>query len=250
MHRFFVPPSAIQGDTVAFAREQARQLARVLRARPGQRVVVLDDSGLERLVRLTVVGPREALGKVEETVSGRGEPSLRLVLYMAVLKGDRFELVLQKGTELGVAAFVPVLFARSVSRPDAMAWARGRRGRWERILREAAEQSGRSRLPRLGEPMTLEEAASAARGLRLAPWEGEGSRSLRSLLEGLDGPPGEVSLLVGPEGGFEPWEVEVVRSRGFHTVGLGPRILRAETAAIVSTALVMHHGGQMEGGPG
>ena len=233
MHRFFVPPESIDGDAVTLSGAVARQLARVLRSRPGDRIAVLDDSGSEYLVALTSVRPESAHGTVEERRSSiSAEPSVRIALYQAMLKADRFELVLQKATELGVSAFVPMLCARSV--PTGRVGGRGER--WRRIITEAAEQSGRGRLPTLSEPVELVKAFDDLKGLALIPWEREAETGLKTALSRIapDSRGGEnsIDVFIGPEGGFTSEEVGCARARGVVSVSLGRRILRAETAAV------------------
>ncbi|MBL7200309.1 MAG: 16S rRNA (uracil(1498)-N(3))-methyltransferase [Anaerolineae bacterium] len=249
MHRFFVPPESISQGLVTFDAALAHQLRNVLRMRPGEQVTALDDSGWEYLVELTSLEPDRALGCVCGQNPSQGEPRLRLTLYQSMLKGDRFEWVLQKGTELGVSAFVPVLSRRSVVR-DAGRMEK-RRPRWERILREAAEQSRRGRLPQLAVPVSFDAACRESvrvHDLSLIPWEDAGTGSLLDALRALDAPPKSVALLIGPEGGFEREEVMLARRQEIGVVTLGPRILRAETAALASVAIVMSELGEMGAG--
>ena len=141
------------------------------------------------------------------------------------------DFLVQKCSELGVSRIVPVITARSVVRPGP-----AKRGRWEKIAREAARQCGRADVPDIGDPVAL-AAALAAPELprrRLMAWEGEGGTPLRSRPDGVE----PTALLVGPEGGFTAAEVEAARHAGFDTVTLGHRILRVETAAMVAVALV------------
>ena len=147
------------------------------------------------------------------------------------------DFLVQKTSELGVARIVPVVTERSVARPGAEG-ADGKRARWEKIAREAARQCGRADLPIVDPPVALAEALAGPDlpARRLALFEGERSRSLRAALEGTQ--PAATALLVGPEGGFAPAELAVARAAGFEAVGLGERILRVETAAIVAVALV------------
>ena len=162
MHRFFVPPTCIDGDVVRLAGDVARQIARVLRARPGDRIVVLDDTGWEYHVVLDHVTPHNVSGTVTERVTSRAEPGIGIALYVAVLKSDRFEFVLQKGTELGVSVFVPVFCARSVPRDKRSARSARRSQRWQRIVSEAAEQSHRGRLPSVRAPVDFPTACDEA----------------------------------------------------------------------------------------
>ncbi len=247
MHRFFVPPDCIQGDAVALPGDVARQLARVLRARPGDQVIVLDSSGWEYQVTLTRVDAGLATGTVTGRQASQGEPQVRVTLYLGVLKGDKLELVLQKCTELGVAAFVPVFCARSVPRDRQGQWAEGRYPRWRKIIAEAAEQSRRGLLPSLEAPLEFQQACDTCQGLGLVPWEEERTTGLRAALVGWRKGGGPIGIFIGPEGGFTREEVDYARARGIVPVSLGRRILRAETASIAAVAAIMYDLGEMEG---
>lgn len=236
-YRFFVPPGSFSGEAVRVAdADLARQLGRVLRLGPGDRVLFLDGSGDACEVELAEVGREVVAGRVlgREHVA---EPAVALALYVALLRPERFEWVLQKGTELGASRFVPVLFARSLPAERA----EGRRGeRWQRIIREAAEQCGRGRLPALAAPLSFAEACAeaAAAELPLILWEGA-APPLRELLR--RGPaPASVALLSGPEGGVAPEELTAAGEHGIMPVSLGPRILRAETAPIAAAAALFY----------
>ena len=247
MHRFFVPPECIDGDEVVVTGPVARQLAMVLRAAPGDRIALLDDTGAEYFVTLSRVGPREAAG----AVTGRAvdaEPPPPIALYQALLKADRFEQALQKCTELGVSRFVPMVTERCVPRVDAK-WAANRYPRWRRIVTEAAEQSGRRRIPALEAAVSLEAACDGAEGVRLIPWEGERVTGIRAALRAAG--PGAlrdgVSVFVGPEGGLTEAEIAYAASRGVEPVSLGPRVLRSETAAMAAVAAVQYELGELGG---
>jgi 16S rRNA (uracil1498-N3)-methyltransferase len=218
-------------------------MERVLRLRVGDHVLLLDNSGREHEVELTALTAAAAQGAVLASRQGTGEPSVRLVLYQALIKGQRFDWVLEKGTELGAAGFVPVVSSRSLVRPSQESVARLER--WRRVIVEAAEQSGRCRLSAISLPLPFDEACASAPGLRILPWEGEREASLSDVLAA-ERPVDAVSLFIGPEGGFPPEEVELARQHGVRTVSLGRRILRAETAAIAAAALVLHELGQFK----
>ncbi len=245
LHRFFINAEQIKGTDVLLKQPHTHQIRNVLRMHPGDRIVVLDNSGWEYLVELTSVDREEVRGQIVEKRLNTSEPSVKVTLYQALLKGENFELVLQKGTEIGVVSFVPLISERCiVSDVDYVV---KRRERWERIIAEAAEQSGRGFLPRLEEPVLFARACRDLKlrgGLALMPWEGERKRSLREALAG-DKKPFSISIIVGPEGGFSEKEVEMARRYGIITVSLGPRILRAETAGIVAAALVLYELGDM-----
>ena len=247
MHRFFVPPTWIEGDRARLEGEVAHQVSRVLRMSPGDEVVLLDDSGMEYTLLLTGFNRGSVQGEIVSTKEGRGEPALKITLYQGMLKGEKFQWVLQKGTEMGVSAFAPVLCHRSIAQ-DYAGWQKARYPRWQRIITEAAEQSGRCRLPSLVAPMTFKDACKEVKGpgLSIVPWEQERAVGLRSILDdmGLEGVGlSHVNIFIGPEGGLEDWEVAHASSCGVVPVSLGQRILRSETAAIATVAAVMYAAG-------
>jgi 16S rRNA (uracil1498-N3)-methyltransferase len=254
MHRFFVPPSSVDGDTVILTGAVVHQIKNVLRLRAGDTIVVLDDSGWEYRVQLISLENHKVEGTVESKTLALTEPRTKVTLYQSLLKGDKFEWVLQKGTELGIVEFVPVVANRCVigSVDDV---SEDRLQRWHRIILEAAEQSHRGRLPRLHEPMLFAQACERARrtDLALLPWEGEKIRALHSMLTfSSDTPvtaqgktsymrrPFSISVFIGPEGSFTTREVDQARRYGIVPVTLGPRILRAETAALVAATIILH----------
>ena len=249
MHRFFVPSGSIQGDAVTLTGDIAQQLARVLRSRPGDRIVLFDGSGSEHFVTLEEVSVDQVRGVVDGTSRGAREPDTVITLYQGVLKTDRFEFVLQKGTELGVSNFVPMLCARSIPRVREGSSGAGRRSRWQRIITEAAEQSGRARIPALARPLGFSEACGRAEGLAIMPWELEDETGLKTALSRwkADGGGPSVSVLVGPEGGFTQEEADYAGAEGVVTVTLGSRVLRAETAGIATVAAVLYELGELGG---
>lgn len=243
MHHFFVSSAAIRSEKVKFGVDNARQIFRVLRLRAGDRVIVLDNSGQESEVRLDLVTPQACEGTVIQTRLSKGEPSTRLTLYLGLTQREKFEWVLQKCTEVGVAAFVPVVTSRSLVQDIRTVQRKAKR--WQAIIREAAEQSGRGILPLLEEPLLYSQALDAMHqhDLALVAWEDEQTVLLKSILKKTK--PGTVGLLIGPEGGLSAEEAEEARRSGIQCVSLGKRILRMETAAMVASAFVLHDLGEM-----
>jgi 16S rRNA (uracil1498-N3)-methyltransferase len=225
--------------------EVAHQVRDVLRLVPGATIDLLDGKGLEYPAKVLEVGRKSVRVWVGESRRGRAEPTMRLVLCLGMLKAAKFEWVLQKGTELGVAAFVPLLCERAVAATEAMGEAK--RHRWQRILVEAVEQCGGARVPELSQPRpVMHTLASLPPGaVALIPWEEEMTAPLRATLETTVAAAGaiehvsEVRLFIGPEGGFSAGEVALARRHGALPVTLGPRILRAETAALVAATLAL-----------
>jgi 16S rRNA (uracil1498-N3)-methyltransferase len=245
MHRFFVSPQAIRDNRVVMRGTVVHQIRDVLRMKPGDAFVLLDNSGYAYHAEIVTID-REALrGRVIEKWKLETEPRARLTLYQGLLKGQKFEWVLQKGTEIGIAAFVPVLAARCIvgSVEEVSA---ARLERWQKIVVEAAEQAGRAVLPPIGTAMLFAHACEyAARGgLSLIPYEGEHSRGLR---EGLANIPKskEINLFIGPEGGFTEEEIALAREHNILPVSLGPRILRAETAGLAAASAILYELGDL-----
>src|SRR5215210_1900774 len=189
-YRFFVDTGAIHGrDVLIEDSELAHQIGTVLRLRAGEKITLLDNSGWQHVVALHTVERGRVAGTVERKELAGGEPRTKITLYVALMRPERFEWVLQKGTELGVSAFVPLICERSTI-ADADALSDHKHERWRRIIREAAEQSRRGKLPRLA-PAVLFPAAcdqAAQRGTALLLWEGVGAPSLRSVLQKAEEP--------------------------------------------------------------
>jgi 16S rRNA (uracil1498-N3)-methyltransferase len=246
VNRFFVSPSSFEGEVVRLNPEQAHQVCHVLRLKPGDEIVVLDDSGTEYDVTLTTACLPETVGQVTGQRPARGEPAAHISLFQSLLAREKFEWVLQKATEVGVTSFVPVLTERSIVRAKLIE--ERKLDRWRRILVEAAEQSQRGQIPKLDQAVAFDEAlprlSDFDRAIVAAP--SEEATSIRQALEGLPAKAGSVALLIGPEGGLTEEEVSRARQCGAVQVSLGPRILRTETAAVVASALVLHELGEME----
>ena len=247
MHRFFIPPKWIENKKVTLVEEVAHQLKNVLRMRPGRKIIVLDNSGYEYFVTLEHVARNVVIGEIYDQRPAEGEPGLRLSLYQSVLKVPKMEWILQKGTELGLAEFAPVMCERSIL--GDIETVDQKSLRWERIIQEAAEQSGRGLLPPLRPAMMFPQAcqrAHRAGGLNLIAWEAEVESDLRSVLATVEELPVQVNLFIGPEGGYTLDEVRLASGYNIIPVGLGKRILRSETAALVATAAIFYEFSQLK----
>lgn len=242
MHRFFVEPDPTLGlgAEITLPAEVTRQVGYVLRLRPGDTITLLDGSGDECLVELGHFGREAIIGRVVARRPVPGEAGRQVTLYQCVLKGEKFGWVLQKATELGVAALVPVVSTRTIPPLSEVAQP-AKAERWTRIVREAAEQSGRGRLPRLHPPLLWNAAITqaTAAGLTLLPWEGLAATGARDAPWARARAVAQCSLVIGPEGGLAAAEVEAAVAAGAIAASLGPRILRAETAALAALALLL-----------
>jgi 16S rRNA (uracil1498-N3)-methyltransferase len=244
-HRFHVPGAA-PGARVDLPEHGAHHAREVLRLRAGAAVRVFDGAGAEFDALLDEVSRRTVSARLGHRVEPRPESTLRLVLAVSPLKGDRMELVVQKATELGVAELWPVVTDRTdaAARPALHG---SRTERWERVASGAAEQCGRAVVPRVAPTTTLEGLlARPLDGARVVLLETPGHDALAALP--VD-PLASILLLVGPAGGFEPAEAGRLGAAGFLPASLGPRILRAETAAVAAVAIAQALWGDLRPSP-
>jgi 16S rRNA (uracil1498-N3)-methyltransferase len=234
LSRVYLEAALVTGTEVALPASAANHVARVLRLRAGAPIVAFDGSGLDFHCEIAAVEGDWVRVRVGEATEGRRESPLAVTLVQAVSRGERMDLTLQKATELGVRAVVPVFSTRSVVRLDERQAAAKLR-HWQAVVTSACEQSGRSVLPRVHAPLDLARylTESPRDGLRLVP-----SPGAPESLAGLGGTPERAELLVGPEGGFEESELLSAERAGFRPVRLGPRVLRTETAGIVALAVL------------
>ena len=245
MHRFFVDTEAISDDRVELRDQTALQVAKVLRLRAGENIIVLDDTGFEYLVELDRVEPKCVIGLIMSRSQKQNETAINVNLCQAVLKGDRLDYVLQKCTELGVFNFVPVLCSRSLYRGPE--WSSNRMARWRTVVKEASEQSERSHLPLISGAVGFEAACDLVQGTGIILWEREETVTLKSSLICPEiFTDRRLTIFVGPEGGFTDQEIDYARTVGIASVSLGKRILRAETAAISAVSIVMHELGELD----
>ncbi|CAG5093324.1 Ribosomal RNA small subunit methyltransferase E, RsmE [Thermobacillus xylanilyticus] len=255
MQRYIVPPAAFRGRTVIVEGDDAFHIARVMRMRPGDRVVVCDGAGREATAVLTEVTPVRAEAEAEELRPSSGEPAWTVVVAQSLPKGDKMELIIQKGTEIGAAAFVPFRSERAVVQYDGKQEAK-RLERWRKIAKEAAEQAHRGRLPEVAGVASWRELLQS-----FAEYDdvyfcyerqgGEPAAGLRTRVRETMSRAGDrplkLLIVVGPEGGFTEREAAEAVAAGARPAGLGARILRTETAALAALACLMYESGEMGG---
>jgi 16S rRNA (uracil1498-N3)-methyltransferase len=237
-HRFYAPPTQINGAQITLAADEAHHLARVLRLPIGAQVYVFDGCGNEYLCEIAHLDKHVATLNVIEPLTNPVESPLRLTLAQALIKGDKFDWVVQKATELGVTCIIPLITEHSDIR-RAEERAENKLQRWRRIALEAVKQCGRRQLVEIAEPtawtkFTLAETVSH----RLFFSERGGRRFADYGHEQSGGPPPtSIILAIGPEGGWSEAELKLTEAGGWDFISLGPRILRTETAAL--SALVL-----------
>lgn len=239
MHRFFISAELLKTSEITLPREISQQICRVLRLKSGSEIVLLDDRGFEYLSRLSEVSESHCTVSVLSKADSQGEPVTQITLLIGLTQREKFELILQKCTEIGVATFAPMITTRTLV--QKISDVEDKYPRWNKIIQEAAEQSHRGRLPLLAPTLKYADALAKSKAddsLKLILWEDEANLSIKQQLREFKGK--QVSLIVGPEGGLSAEEVELAKANGYVAVSLGKRILRMETAAIHSSGVVLY----------
>lgn len=237
---FYIPPEQIAGDKAVMTGDELRHARLTLRLGTGDAVRIVDGQGGSWEARIQSMGREESSLRLShgavEPVSG-----FNLAVAMGIVQGERFDWAIQKGTELGVSAFVPLVTERTQVRS---------RGRWkrlprlERIIVSACKQCGRARFPTISEPVSIGELDTGPYDLCVVFWEGEDVMSLKEAVGGIE-PPGSCLMVIGPVGGLTAEEVKMLNKKGAITAGMGSRILRTETAVTAGASLLQYLWGEM-----
>ena len=233
-------------DTIEITGTDAHHLMHVMRARPGQEIIVVDDENQVARMEMTAFCETAVTLTLRERLAADTESPIQLVLAQCLLKADKMDFVVQKAVELGAVGVVPVRSQNCVVRYDAKK-AAGRRDRWQKIADEAAKQCGRTALLSV-EPVTdiedfLQQEAANADTELIFCYENEQDQTVKDYLSQVTAK--RIVLLIGPEGGFSLDEAAAVAEAGGHSVTLGPRILRAETAALAALAVAQYAKGDL-----
>ncbi len=240
MTRIFFPPEELSSNIVSITGDQARHLALVLRAKPSDMISIPDGNGYEYECRIVSVHKKEIKAEVINKVPYSAESPISITLAQGISKGERMDIAIQKSTELGAVRIVPVVTKRTQARQT------DKTERWRKIALSAAQQSGRDRVPEIDESIQLEEfLASMTPGFSgIIFFEENRERDLKKVLSDLKGIK-ELTILIGPEGGFTKEEVASAKAKGFIETSLGPRILRTETAPITALSIIQYELGDM-----
>jgi 16S rRNA (uracil1498-N3)-methyltransferase len=246
-------------QTYSFSGEEARYLSDVLRIQPGENICLCDGARTDFTGRVSTVTRENVTVDLIKREPNRTEPPYEAVMYQALVKGDKMDLIIQKGVELGVSKIVPVSCIRSIVKLEGKDTPK-KIARWQKIAEEAARQCGRGTVPIVESPLSFTQAVRAAKeqsDLAFLPWECEKSRPLSQLLNdyiseltaekplSAEKLPIQKSIprlvfFIGPEGGFDPKEIDEAQAAGIKTVTLGRRILRTETAGIAVLSMFIY----------
>jgi 16S rRNA (uracil1498-N3)-methyltransferase len=244
MPGFWVEPEDVEEERLILRGAEAHHLSRVRRYRVGDRIEAVDGRGGFFQAEIVEIGKDRIVCRISARWTDRGESSVKLCLAPALIKGQRFDFIVEKATEVGVDSIAPLMTRRGVVRGGR----ERKEERWRRLAQAAVKQCGRSRLPRIRPPAELaaaiEELMAEGRTVLMGVPAGRGE-AIGDVLRREK--PGMLALLVGPEGGFAPEEEELAKEAGVRFFSWGSRILRADTASIVLAALVIHEAEQLCG---
>ena len=242
MPRFFV--ESIENDFIEITGDDARHIALSLRMKKGECLVLCDGKGKEADATIREAFPESVVLDITERRDSIAEPKTEVILYQALPKFDKLEYIIQKSVELGVSKIVPVLSSRCISRPDEKTMKK-KLERLRKISDEAAKQSGRGKLPEVGELLTFKNAVLEMKKAETSIFFFEHAEyPLREIMEKRTG--GKIAMMVGSEGGFSDDEAKFASEHGALIASLGPRILRCETAPVAALSAIMYAAGEME----
>lgn len=242
MANFYIEKSAITQNVAIISGEEAQHISRVLRMKKGDSVTLCDGEGMFYEAVLEGFDEKTVTAQILSSRIAETEPTVKITIFQGVPKNPKLETIVQKATEIGVVRIVPVDTVRCVAKLDKM----NKVDRLGKIAKEAAKQSKRGIVPEVSAPMSFKEAVkeAAKADLAIIPYEEEREISLKKALTGKN--PKTVSVMIGPEGGFEKDEITLALENGITSVTLGKRILRTETAPLVVASAVLYELGEME----
>lgn len=246
MHKFFVDSSNIINDNVNIIGDDVKHIYKVLRLSVNDIVAINDCNGNEFLGKLEEINKKEVKVKILEKLETSNESPIKIDLYQGMPKGSKMDLIVQKGTELGISKFQPII----TKRVDVAFEEYKKLDRLKRIILEACKQSKRSIIPTINEPIKFEKAKEELKqyDLIVVPYERADNYGIKSLCMNIKREDiNTIAIVIGPEGGFEEEEIEDLKKIGSNIVTLGKRILRTETAGFVATSLLCYELGDMGG---
>lgn len=232
MPKFFTDKNLISDKSLTIKGEDVAHISRVLRMKPGEEITVCDGEGNDYSAKIAEITKEEVVADIISVNKCEAEPSVKITLYQALPKQGKMEYIIQKNTELGVCEFVPVYTKRCVVKPT------DKTARWQKVAFEAAKQCGRGIIPKVRDTINIKEAAEEISKFshKAVFYECEKETTLKDVLkQGIK----EIAILIGPEGGFEQNEIEMLKGMGVPSVTLGKRILRTETAAAAVTPIIL-----------
>ncbi|MFA5575757.1 MAG: RsmE family RNA methyltransferase [Tissierellaceae bacterium] len=243
MHRFFIDKSQICQDTIEILGSDVRHIRDVLRLKVGDRIEAVAD-GYIYICQIQAIEKNRLILKELDGYRGNKESPIHIILYQGLAKGNKMDLIIQKNTELGIREFYPLATYRSVVKLKDMKREESKVNRWTLLAEEAAKQSKRDIVPKVNSIISFDEMIKLLDGKKniVVPYEDEKNQFISKELD-IEG--NTLHLIIGPEGGFEPKEIEELKAIGAKIVTLGPRTMRTETAGIVASAILLYEFGDL-----
>ncbi len=238
MPKFFVPKENINDHTIKIDGENANHILNVLRSKAGDEITVGDGEGMDYVCKIKDISGKEITAEITDIISSNAEPSVKITLFQALPKSDKMELVIQKCIEVGIDSIVPVATEHCVVKLAGKE--EKKLTRWNKIAEAAAKQCGRGKIPCVENVVSFKDAIIKASTLDmvLIPYEKEKENTLKTVCKNFKG--STIGIFIGPEGGFSLEEITLAEKSGVIPVTLGKRILRTETAGLVTTALLLY----------
>ncbi len=245
MHRFFVDKDNIENNKICITGEDVKHIKNVLRLNEGDIISVCDKQNTDYDVIILEFHKEMILCDILSTKISSSEPPVDIILYQGIPKSTKMDLIIQKSTELGIAKIIPVITERTIVKIQDRKKEEKKLERWQRISEEAAKQSKRGIIPDVCPILTFEEMLETLKdnSLTIVPYENEEKVGIKEVLKNNSNK--KINIIIGPEGGFEEWEIQSLESIGSKIVSLGPRILRTETAGFVASAIVLYELGDL-----
>ncbi len=234
MPKFFTESQYIKDNKLKIVGEDVKHISKVLRMTPGESIIVCDGNGTDYDAVITEITKDQVCADIIRPYKCEAEPKVKVTLFQALPKQGKMEYIIQKNIELGLFEFVPVFTKRCVVKPS------DKTERWQKVAESASKQSGRGIIPKVLDTITFEKAIELMlkSDLAIIPYECEDKCSLKDVLKKEN--PNSVSIMIGPEGGFDISEIEYAVEKGIKTVSLGKRILRTETASLAVLPVLMY----------
>lgn len=246
MHKFFVPENRIFENKALIEGEDVKHIYKVLRLKTGEKVNINNCNGKEYLGVINEVTKSNVTVDLIEKIEMNNESPIEVYLYQGFPKGSKLDLIIQKCTELGIKEIIPVITSRVISNVKKD---NKKLDRWNRIAFEACKQSKRSLIPKVREILDFHEAIEEMKNMDLVvvPYENATNYGIKKMKSEIKIEAKKIGIMIGPEGGFEEEEIEVLKKIGAKIVTLGPRILRTETAGFTCLSLLMYELGDLGG---
>jgi len=238
MPKFFVDKNNIGEKNIEITGDDAKHISAVLRAKVDEEIIICDGYGTDYLCRLIGINKKQVLAEIIKKYENKNEPELKITLYQGLPKGDKMELVIQKCVEIGVDKIIPVITDNTVIKIGEKAEKKSLR--WNKISEAAAKQCGRGKIPRVDKILSFKDAVKASKILdnAIIPYENERKTSIKEFVKSFNGK--SIGIFIGPEGGFSENEINLCKENDITSVSLGKRILRTETAGLVTSVILLY----------